>query len=92
MTDDWIKVHTNGRVECGTNTDIDGDYFFFKEGWDVGVIKFLEPMNPQLNYYEYLIVSKGEEATIAIGVSMPLRGTPLHYLRASHIQHLWAFK
>ena len=83
-----MKVHTNGRVEHGANAGINGDYFF-KEGWDVGVIKFLEPMNPQLNYYEYLIVNRGERATIGIGVCMPLRGTPLHYLRPSHIQHLW---
>ena len=80
-----MKVHTNGRVEHGTNAGIDGDYFFFKEGWDVGVIKFLEPMNPQLNYYEYLIVSRGQEAAIGIGVCMLLRGTPSHCLRASHI-------
>ena len=84
-----MKVHTNGRVEHGANTDVDGDYFL-KEGSNVGVIKILEPMNPQLNYYEYLIVNRGEEAAIGIGVCMPLRGTSLHYLRASHIQHLWA--
>ena len=84
-----MKVHTNGRVQHGANAGVDGDYFFFKEGSEVGVIKFLEPMNPQLNYYEYLIVNRGERATIGIGVCMPLRGTPLHYLRPSHIQHLW---
>ena len=71
-----MKVHTNGRVEHGANTDVDGDYFL-KEGNNVGVIKILEPMNPQLNYYEYLIVNRGEEAAIGIGVCMPLRGTPL---------------
>ena len=73
-----MKVHTNGCVQHGANTDIDGDYFFFKQGREVGVIKFLEPMNPTLNYYEYLIVNRGQESFIGIGVCMPLRGTPLH--------------
>ena len=67
-----MKVHTNGRVQRGANADIDGDYFFFREGFEVGIIKILEPMNPTLNYYEYLIVSRGERATIGIGVRMPL--------------------
>ena len=79
MTEEWMKVHTNGRVQHGANTDVDGDYFF-KEGRNVGVIKILEPMNPLLNYYEYLIVSRGERAAIGIGVCMPPRGTPLHYV------------
>ena len=87
MMEEWMKVHTNGRVEHGANTDVDGDYFL-KEGSNVGVIKILEPMNPQLNYYEYLIVNRGQEAAIGIGVCKPLRDTPLHYLRPSHIQHL----
>ena len=86
MTDDWMKVHTNGRVRHGTSVAIDGDYFF-KEETGVGVIKFLEPMIPTLNYYEYLIVNRGQIAAIGIGVRLPL--TPLHYLRASYIQHLW---
>ena len=84
-----MKVHTNGRVQHGASTDIDGDYFFFKEG-STGVIKILEAMNPQLNYYEYLIVSRGEEASIGIGVCRQIRGTLLHYLSCSHFRHLWA--
>ena len=63
-----VKVHTKGRVQHGGNVDIDGDYFFFNAGSAVGLIKILEPMNPLLNYYEYLIVSRGQEAFIAIGV------------------------
>ena len=78
---EWVKVHTNKRVQHESSTGIDGDYFYFKGG-SIGIIKILEPMNPQLNYYEYLIVSRGQKAGIGIGVCMPLRGTPLHYLRA----------
>ena len=71
VTNEWMKVHTNGRVQHEASTNIDGDYFYFKEG-STGVIKILEPMNSQLNYYEYLIVNKGQEASIGIGVCIPL--------------------
>ena len=73
MVEEGIKVHTKGRVQHGASTDIDGDYFFFKGG-STGVIKILEPMNPLLNYYEYVIVNKGQEASIGIGVREPLGG------------------
>ena len=79
MAEARVKVHTNGRVQHGANTDIDGDYFYFKEG-STGVIKILEPMNPLLNYYEYLIVNRGQEASIGIGVCMPHTGLPLYIL------------
>lgn len=79
-----MKVHTYGRVQHEASTEIDGDYFYFKEG-STGVIKILEPMNPLLNYYEYLIVNRGQKASMGIGVCMPLRGTALHYLSASHM-------
>ena len=69
--EEGIKVHTKGRVQHGASTDVDGDYFFFKGG-STGVIKILEPMNPLLNYYEYIIVNKGREASIGIGVRQPL--------------------
>ena len=84
-----MKVHTNGRVENEASKDIDGDYFYSK-AWSAGVIKILEPMSPQLNYYEYLIVNRGQEASIGIGVCMPPRGSPMHYLRPSYIRHLCA--
>ena len=73
MVEEGIKVHTKGRVQHGASTDIDGDYFFFKGG-STGVIKILEPMNPLLNYYEYVIVNKGQEASIGIGVREHLGG------------------
>ena len=72
MAEMRVKIHTNGHVQHGVNAEIDGDYFYFKEGSAVGVIKILEPMNPLLNYYEYLIVNRGQEAFIGIGVCMQL--------------------
>ena len=80
MAETRVKVHTNRRVQHGANAEIDGDYFYFKEGLEVGVIRILEPMNPLLNYYEYLIVNRGQEAFIGIGVCMQLTGLPLYVL------------
>ena len=78
MMEEWMKVHTNGRVQHEASKDIDGDYFYSK-AWSAGVIKILEPMNPLLNYYEYLIVNRGQKALgpalIGIGVRMPLNST-----------------
>ena len=78
-------VHTKGRVKHRPTADIDEDYFFFTKGLAVGVVKTLEPMNPILNYYECGIVNGGQSGAIGIGVCMPLRGSPLHYLRDSHM-------
>ena len=89
---EWMKVNTNGHVKHGANADIDGDYFFFKGGQSVGIIKFLEPMSPLHNYYECLIVNRGERATIGIGVCMPLLGVHhcTTYFRVLHIRPMWA--
>lgn len=70
--EEGVKLHTKGRVAHGASADIDGDYFFFKGG-STGIVKILEPMNPLLNYYEYQIINKGQEASIGIGVRMLLR-------------------
>ena len=74
VTKEWTKVHRNGHVQHEASTDIDGDYFYFKEG-STGVIKILKCMNPVLNYYEYLIVNKGQKGSVGIGVHMPLNCT-----------------
>ena len=89
---EWMKVHTNGNVQHGANADIDGDYFFFKGGQSVGIIKILQPMSPLRNYYECLIVNRGERATIGIGVCMPLLGVHhcTTYFRVLHIRPMWA--
>ena len=74
MMEEWMKVHTNGRVQHEASKHTDGDYFYSK-AWSTGVIKILEPMNPLLNYYEYLIVNRGQKALMGIGVCMPLNCT-----------------
>ena len=85
MAEERVMVHTKGRVKHGPTADIDEDYFFFTKGLAVEVVKILEPMNPIPNYYECGIVNGGQSGAIGIGVCMPLRGTPLYYLRDSHM-------
>lgn len=62
-----IKVHSGGRLQHAPNTEVEGDQFSFKRG-TTGIIKFLEPLSPMLNYYEYEILDQGVEASIGIGV------------------------
>lgn len=55
--EDWqpeegIKLHTKGRVTTSAVIDTDDDIFSFKGGRSTGIIKFLEPLNPLLNYFE----------------------------------------
>ena len=80
LMEEGVKLHTKGRHFCGRNSDVDGDVFLFKgEGRGVGVVKLLEPMNPQLNYYEYEILDRGQKCAIGIGVgeqSYPLDRMP----------------
>ena len=61
------KVHSGGRLSHAASTEVSGDEFSFKGG-STGVIKFLEPLSPMLNYYEYEILDRGQEAAIGIGV------------------------
>ena len=65
--EEGIKVHSGGRLQHAPNTEVEGDEFSFKRG-TTGIVKFLEPLTPFLNYYEYEILDQGEEASIGIGV------------------------
>lgn len=72
------KVHSGGRLLHAPSTDISGDEFSFTGG-STGIIKFLEPLNPMLNYYEYEILERGQEASIGIGIgqrSYPMSRMP----------------
>ena len=74
--DQGVKLHTKGRYICGSNAEVEGDIFRFKgAGRSVGVVKLLEPLSPILNYYEYVIVSRGRKC--AIGVGTGEQGYPL---------------
>ena len=54
---------------CGSNAEVKGDIFKYKnKGRSVGVVKILEPMSPELNYYECEIVSQGTDCAIGVGV------------------------
>ena len=67
MVEEGVKLHTKGRVVNAASTEVDGDIFSFK-GPSTGVVKILEPMSPLLNYFEFQILSRGQEASIGIGV------------------------
>ena len=69
-----VKVHSGGRLVHAQSTDVSGDEFSFKGG-STGIVKFLEPLSPMLNYYEYEILDRGQEASIGIGVGQ--RGYPM---------------
>ena len=47
-----IKLHTKGRVTKAPIIQSDDDVFFFHGGRSTGVVKFLEPLSPLLNYFE----------------------------------------
>lgn len=69
------KLHKNGHVECGANVMVKDDQFiytgtrqYYRSKKEVGVVKILEPMNSELNYFEYQIISRGACGEIGIGV------------------------
>ncbi len=67
--EEGVKLHTNGRVDCGASTAVRGDILkFVSRTGDTGIVKFLEPMSRPLNYFEYLITDRGEKSFIGIGV------------------------
>lgn len=68
-----IRVHTNGRLAHAISAGVSGNEFFFKGG-STGIVKLLEPLNPILNYFEYVILNSGGEGSIGIGVGE--RGYP----------------
>ncbi len=70
-----VRVHTHGRVNHGPTVAVDGDVFSFRGG-PTGCVMIMEPMTPFLNYYEYKILARGEEAAIGIGIGE--RGYPLN--------------
>ena len=68
-----MKLNTNGRITCGSNAEVDEDYFTYSgdqqvNGKSPGVVKILEPIDSSLNYSEYRIVSGGLWCAVAIGV------------------------
>ena len=65
--EEGTKLHTKNRVTHAPHISADGAVFHFKGG-PTGVVKFMEPMNQILNYFELLILHQGQEASIGIGV------------------------
>lgn len=46
------KLHTKGRVVKSPCIQVDGDVYSFQGGRSTGIVKFLEPLSPLLNYFE----------------------------------------
>ena len=67
QNEEGVRVHTNGRLMHAVSAGVSGNEFFFKGG-STGIVKLLEPLNPILNYFEYEILDRGNEASIGIGV------------------------
>lgn len=73
--EEGVKMHTYGRINHAPSTDVSGDVFSFKGG-STGCVMIMETLSPMFNYYEYIILAKGAEASIGIGIGE--RGYPLH--------------
>ena len=82
-----MKLHENGGYSSGGNIAVEGDLFVYTgcrgEHYPyvktASNVKFLEPMNSTLNYFEYEIIASGTEDAIGIGVGdldYPLDKTP----------------
>ena len=65
-----VKLHTNNRYQCGRTAALSGDWFKYTGGdqEEPGSIMILEPMTPNLNYFEYKIGSECRKCAIGIGV------------------------
>ena len=53
-TVDGVKLHTKGRVLKAPTIRSEDDLFSFHGGRSAGIVKFLEPLSPLLNYFEVL--------------------------------------
>ena len=67
-----VKQHTtNGdQYVCGQTVKVKENCLFMYTGVRArpGMVKILEPMSHQLNYFEYQIISGGKEHEVGIGV------------------------
>ena len=56
-TVEGVKLHTKGRVLKAPTIRSEDDLFSFHRGRSAGIVKFLEPLSPLLNYFEVLAES-----------------------------------
>ena len=54
-TVEGVKLHTKGRVLKAPTIRSEDDLFSFHGGRSAGIVKFLEPLSPLLNYFEVAI-------------------------------------
>ena len=73
--EEGFKVHTLGRINHAATAEVSGEVFSSRGG-STGCVMIMEPLSPIFNYYEFIILSIGAEASIGIGIGK--RGYPLH--------------
>ena len=54
MVAEGVKLHRKGRVMKAQSIQFEDDVFSFQGGRSTGIVKFLEPFSPLLNYFEVL--------------------------------------
>lgn len=67
MEDGWVKVNLQKRLKYPPSITVSGDVIS-SAGGPLFLVKFVDPLSPLLNYFEYVIEDVGKEAAIGIGV------------------------
>lgn len=67
MEDGWVKVDLKKRMKCPPSITVSGD-MISSEGGPLFLAKFVDPLSPLLNYFEYVIECVGKETAIGLGV------------------------
>lgn len=75
-------LHVKGKLVPGINASVDNDIINYRSG-SVALVKFLEPISPMLNYFEYKILDKGTECAIGIGLG------PINYPQVQTLGKLY---
>ena len=53
-----VKLHTKRRATTAQFILTDDDVFSFQGGRSTGIVKFLEPLSPLLNYFEVITADR----------------------------------
>ena len=67
MDESWVKLDLRNQVKLTPTTTVNGDVIS-SEGGPLFLVKFLDPLNPLLNYFEYVIEDIGKDSAIGLGV------------------------
>ena len=75
LAEEGFKMHTFGRIGHSPIAEVNGEVFTSRGG-STGCVMIMEPLSPIFNYFEYLILNKGMESSVGIGIGE--LGYPLH--------------